>query len=89
MRRALDGCVPRGAQTEVDADGINLELVLEDGSVNANLRHDHQAGDALAAADVHWLDRLMTRRAPLKDFADALEARDDDVKVIISLDETA
>jgi glucose 1-dehydrogenase len=55
------------------------------GSVNANLRHYALAADALAAADLGWLGRLITRRVPLADFADALEAEEHDVKVVLDL----
>jgi len=37
------------------------------------------------AADRSWLERLITRRVPLSEFADALDRRDDDVKVVIDL----
>jgi hypothetical protein len=55
------------------------------GSVNANRRHYALAADALAAADPAWLDGLLTRRVPLEHYADALEARDDDVKTVLVL----
>jgi hypothetical protein len=53
--------------------------------VNANLRHYAQAADALGKADLGWLGQLVSRRVPLADFAQAFEARDDDVKVVITL----
>jgi threonine dehydrogenase-like Zn-dependent dehydrogenase len=85
----LTGVSPAGRQLEVDAGAINRELVLENdvvfGSVNANLRHYELAAEALAAADRSWLERLITRRVPLSQFADALEKRDDDVKVVLDL----
>jgi len=56
------------------------------GSVNANLRHYAQAADALAHADSGWLERLVSRRVPLADFADAFEPRDDDVKVVLTFE---
>lgn len=89
----LTGVSPAGRKLQVDAGSINREIVLENdvvvGSVNANLRHYRQAADALAAADLDWLDRVITRRVPLANFADAFEARDDDVKVIITLEQRA
>lgn len=55
------------------------------GSVNANLQHYQLAAEGLAAADVDWLARLISRRVPLERFADAFAAQDDDVKVVITL----
>jgi threonine dehydrogenase-like Zn-dependent dehydrogenase len=64
-------------------------MVLENdvvvGSVNANLSHYAAAAGALANADVGWLKRLITRRVPLENFAEALEARPDDIKVVLDL----
>jgi threonine dehydrogenase-like Zn-dependent dehydrogenase len=85
----LTGVSPTGRELTVDAGAVNRELVLENdvvfGSVNANLRHYEIARDALMAADRAWLERLITRRVPLSQFADALDRRDDDVKVVIDL----
>jgi hypothetical protein len=53
--------------------------------VNANLRHYQQGAEVLARADPDWLDGLITRRVPLEKVADAFEAEDDDVKVVIEL----
>ncbi|NUT51954.1 MAG: glucose 1-dehydrogenase [Saccharothrix sp.] len=75
---------------EADMSAANREMVLENdvvvGSVNANLRHYRQAADALAKADLDWLDGLITRRVPLEGFDDAFDGRPDDVKVVITLD---
>jgi glucose 1-dehydrogenase len=85
----LTGVSPAGRKLDVDAGGLNRELVLENdvvvGSVNANLRHYRQAADALASADVDWLDRMITRRVPLQRAADAFDAHDGDVKVVIDV----
>ena len=85
----LTGVSSAGRRVEVDAGAVNRDLVLENdvvfGSVNANLRHYAAAADALAQADRGWLERLITRRVPLSRFGDALERRDDDVKVVIDL----
>ncbi len=85
----LTGVSPVGRSLHVDAGAVNRELVLENdvvfGSVNANLGHYAMAREALAAADRSWLERLITRRVPLSQFADALERRDDDVKVVLDL----
>ena len=85
----LTGVSSGGRSMPVDAGQVNRDLVLENdvviGSVNANLRHYRQAAQALAHADVAWLERIVSRRVPLADFADAFEARDGDVKVVITL----
>ncbi|MFP3713519.1 glucose 1-dehydrogenase [Puerhibacterium sp. TATVAM-FAB25] len=73
----------------IDAGAINRELVLENdavvGTVNANLDHFRGAAEALAAADVGWLGRIITRRVPLERATEAFEKRDGDVKVVIDL----
>ena len=85
----LTGVSSGGRHLKVDAGLINRDIVLENdavvGSVNANLRHYAQATAALAEADLAWLNRLVSRRVPLEDFADAFEPREDDVKVVITL----
>jgi threonine dehydrogenase-like Zn-dependent dehydrogenase len=87
----LTGVSPAGRTISVDLGAANREIVLENdavvGSVNANLRHYATAAAALAAADPGWLDRLITRRVPLRRAAEALARRDDDIKVVITLDE--
>jgi threonine dehydrogenase-like Zn-dependent dehydrogenase len=86
----LTGVSTGGRGLEIDAGMINRGIVLENdavvGSVNANLRHYTQAAEALAHADLSWLDRLVTRRVPLSRFADAFEAQPDDVKTVITLE---
>jgi threonine dehydrogenase-like Zn-dependent dehydrogenase len=85
----LTGVSPTGRELSVDAGAINRELVLDNdvvfGSVNANLRHYGLAAEALGQADRSWLERLITRRVPLERFGEALERRDDDVKVVLEL----
>lgn len=85
----LTGVSSGGRRLPVDGGGLNREIVLENdavvGSVNANLRHYAAAADALAAADRSWLERLVTRRVPLEDFAEAFEGQRDDVKVVLEL----
>lgn len=86
----LTGVSPAGRKLDVDAGGINREIVLENdvviGSVNANLRHYHQAAEALGNADLDWLERMISRRVPLDKFAEAFESKDDDVKVVLTID---
>jgi threonine dehydrogenase-like Zn-dependent dehydrogenase len=81
--------VSSGARTmNVDAAGLNNELVLENtvvfGTVNANRRHYLQAAEALPRAGRGWLERLITRRIPFADWADAYEPTAGDVKTIIT-----
>jgi threonine dehydrogenase-like Zn-dependent dehydrogenase len=72
---------------ELDIGALNRNLVLANrvvfGSVNANRSHYQAAAAALARADRTWLDRLIARRVPLAQFAEALENRPDDIKVVI------
>jgi glucose 1-dehydrogenase len=72
---------------QFDVAKLNQSMVLENrvvfGSVNANLRHYHAAADALAHANRAWLDRIITRRVPLKDWQQAYEKRDGDVKTVL------
>ncbi|MFI9027548.1 alcohol dehydrogenase catalytic domain-containing protein [Streptomyces sp. NPDC053560] len=57
------------------------------GSVNADLRHYRQAADAPAGADQDWPARMITRRVPLSRAQEAFTAREDDIKVVVSLEE--
>jgi threonine dehydrogenase-like Zn-dependent dehydrogenase len=85
----LTGVSGVGRKTPVDLGGANRSMVLENdavvGSVNANLRHYAAAADALAKADLDWLGRLITRRVPLSDFAEAFAPAKDDIKVVLTL----
>ncbi|MGZ6777855.1 MAG: glucose 1-dehydrogenase [Mycobacterium sp.] len=86
----LTGVSPAGRTLKIDAGAVNRDLVLENdavvGSVNANLRHYHQAVDALARADKDWLASLITRRVPLHRAHEAFTPQPGDVKVVITLD---
>ena len=66
----------------------NREIALENdvvlGSVNANLSHYRPPQRALAA-DLSWLDRLVSRGVPAGLFEEAFRAQEDDVKVAITL----
>ena len=70
-----------------DVAKLNQSMVLENrvvfGTVNANLRHYHAAADALAHASRAWLDRLITRRVMLKNWDEAYEKREGDVKTVL------
>jgi glucose 1-dehydrogenase len=87
----LTGVSSRGRTLQVDAGGINRDLVLENdavvGTVNANLRHYRVAAQGLADADRDWLGRIITTVVP---WAEAPTAFDRpagaDVKVVIAVD---
>lgn len=88
----LTGVSTKGRTLEIDASGMNREIVLENdavvGSVNANLRHYEQAAQALARAETDWLERLITLRVPLTRAPDVFDRPDKaDVKVVITLDD--
>lgn len=84
----LAGVSGPGRRIGLDVGALNREWVLENdvvfGSVNANRRHYELAAQALAAADRSWLQGLITRQLPVERFADALEARADDVKTVLT-----
>jgi len=83
----LTGVSAAGQAVEIDAQDFNRRIVLENdlvfGSVNANRDHYEQGAGALARADQEWLERLISRRVPLERWAEALERRPDDVKVVV------
>lgn len=86
----LTGVSASGRALTIDAGAINREIVLQNdvvfGSVNANLRHYRDAAQALQRADTAWLERMITRRVPLQQAAQAFEpGHPDDVKVVIDL----
>jgi threonine dehydrogenase-like Zn-dependent dehydrogenase len=95
-RTAPDGIVcllgvsNSGHTVSIDLGAINRDVVLENrvvfGCVNANRRHYEAAARVLKAADRAWLDRMITRKVPLDRFREAIEKRDDDVKVVITFD---
>jgi threonine dehydrogenase-like Zn-dependent dehydrogenase len=92
-RTAPDGIVcllgvgAPGHAFDFDIGGYNRTMVLNNetvfGTVNANRHHYAMAADTLAAADKRWLERMITRRVPVAQWAQALENRPDDVKVVI------
>jgi threonine dehydrogenase-like Zn-dependent dehydrogenase len=85
----LTGISSAGRTVRLDAGDLNRSLVLENdvvvGSVNANLDHYAQAAQVLAAADLPWLERLITRRLPLESFREAFQPEDEDIKVVLDL----
>jgi threonine dehydrogenase-like Zn-dependent dehydrogenase len=72
---------------ELDVGRLNRNMVLGNqvafGTVNANRAHYEAAAEALAKANPDWLAGLISRRVPLSRFAEALEDRRDDIKVVI------
>jgi threonine dehydrogenase-like Zn-dependent dehydrogenase len=85
----LAGVSTRARPLPVDAAALNRHLVLENqvivGTVNANRRHYEAAVQALVDADRSWLAGVITRSVPLDRWSEALERRDDDVKVVIEV----
>lgn len=85
----LAGVSSGGRTISIDGGLLNRGMVLENeavvGSVNANRHHYEVGADALAKADHSWLARLVSRRVPLANFADALARQPDDVKVVIEV----
>jgi threonine dehydrogenase-like Zn-dependent dehydrogenase len=71
----------------LDLGQLNRTLVLANdvvfGTVNANRGHYEAAAAALAPADKNWLKRLITRRLPLEEWAEALAHKPGDVKAVI------
>lgn len=83
----LTGVSPPGQKLDLDVGEINRTMVLDNsvvfGTVNANRTHYRMAADALAAADPEWLGGLISRRVPIGRWAEALQRRRDDIKVVI------
>lgn len=86
----LAGVSSGARRVTLTASAFNDAMVLENdlvfGSVNANRRHYASAVQALVQADQAWLQRLISRRHALADFAAAFERRKDDVKVVLDLE---
>jgi threonine dehydrogenase-like Zn-dependent dehydrogenase len=80
------GVVTAAACADIAAAAVLKNTVIV-GSVNANKRHWYKAGNLLARADRDWLRRLITRREKPENFAQALERRPDDIKVVIQFAE--
>ena len=87
----LTGVGSGGRDSGLATADVATEAVLRNkvvvGSVNANKRHWYQAGEALARADRSWLSRLLTRRERPENFANALQRKPDDIKVVIQFAE--
>lgn len=85
----LTGISSNTAAIDVPVGELNRQLVMENsvlvGSVNAAKRHYAAAAEALSAADRSWLQRLVTRTAPLSDWPSGLDKTPDDIKVVVDL----
>ena len=83
----LTGVGTGGAPSGLSPADVGKEVVLQNnvviGSVNANKRHFYRAAEELAAADREWLGRLISRRVPPQNIADALKRGPDDIKVVV------
>ena len=55
------------------------------GSVNANLQPLRAGRPGARERGAGWLERMITRRVPLERFAEALDSRPEDVKVVLDL----
>ncbi|RNI24684.1 glucose 1-dehydrogenase [Flexivirga caeni] len=86
----LTGLSNPGEHVTIDLGPVNRAMVLGNavavGSVNANLRHYETGAAVLAAADLGWLQRMITRRVPMERYADAFAAQPDDVKVVLTVE---
>jgi threonine dehydrogenase-like Zn-dependent dehydrogenase len=89
----LVGVSGKGPAISVRGADFNDALVLGNrimvGSVNANRRHYAAGHDALRKADRAWLERLITRRVPFAQAADAFAPGKQDVKTVIVFDRAA
>jgi glucose 1-dehydrogenase len=85
----ITGMPAPGQHLELDGGDLNRRMVQNNnvvfGSINANRRHWEQAASALGAAELGWLERIITRRVPLTMAVDALVPAEDDVKVVVEL----
>ena len=84
-----------GGNREITVPGaqINLEMVLGNelifGSVNANRRYFEMGVEHFAVFERKWpgaMQKLITRRVSIHDYASALERRQQDVKTVIEID---
>ena len=83
----LAGVTAPGHALDFDIALYNRTIVLNNetvfGTVNANRTHYEMAAAQLARADRDWLARLITRSVPVERWAEALQNRPDDIKVVI------
>jgi threonine dehydrogenase-like Zn-dependent dehydrogenase len=83
----LVGVTSPGHELKLDIGRVNRTLVLDNdtvfGAVNANRGHYEMAAAALKEADADWLGGLITRRAPLDQWEQAIAQRSGDIKTVI------
>jgi len=86
---ALTGFSQSERLVKVRMDAMTRALVLGNkvafGTVSAARRHYDQAAEALARANPKWLTQLITRRLAPEDWPNALEKREEDIKVIVDM----
>jgi len=86
---ALTGFSQSERLVKVRMDTMTRALVLGNkvafGTVSAARRHYDQAAEALARANPKWLTQLITRRLAPEDWPNALEKREEDIKVIVDM----
>lgn len=87
----LTGVGSGGPTSALSTADVATQVVLQNklvvGTVNANKRHWYKASGALARADRMWLAQLITRRESPENFANALQRRPDDIKVVVQFSE--
>jgi len=87
----LTGLSPGRSDVALEVAPFNQAMVLKNqvvfGTVNANRRHYEAAAAALARADKAWLERIITRRASLRNWREAYEKRPGDVKTVLLFEE--
>jgi 2-desacetyl-2-hydroxyethyl bacteriochlorophyllide A dehydrogenase len=75
------------SDTGMNVASFNQSMVMGNGvvfgTVNANRRHYEAAAAALARADRAWLEGLITRKVPLRDWRAAYEKEPGDVKTVM------
>jgi len=83
----LVGLPMHAYKSDVDVAARIRTMVLHNqvviGLVNANRRHYEMAVQSLSRADRDWLGALITRRAALAQWQDALSHRSGDIKTIV------
>jgi len=85
----LTGVSSAGGEFTIDPGLLNRNMVLRNsvlfGSVNANRHHYEMGAAALAQAEPGWLAGLITRRVPLRQWADAYARQPDDIKTVLDV----
>jgi glucose 1-dehydrogenase len=79
----LGGTAPDGIVCLTGVSSGGRPLPLDIGTANRSIVLGNEVVFALAAADLAWLERLITRRVPFEQWKDALTRQADDVKPII------